>query len=155
MDTNSLRELLFNGANLFVLPFWAVMIVLPRWSMTQKIMASPLPFGALALLYLYFFIQSFSAGSPEDFANPTLGGIARLFSQEAIAATGWVHYLVMDLFVGQWIYRQGVEKKIITTHSLTLCLFAGPLGLLSHLVTAAVAEAITPKETTAVKSVGT
>lgn len=150
MDTHSLRELLFNGANLFVLPFWAVMIILPRWSVTQRVMASPLPFGALALLYLYFFIQSFGAGSPEDFANPTLEGIARLFSQEAIAATGWVHYLVMDLFVGRWIYFQGVEKKIITTHSLTLCLFAGPLGLLSHLITAAVVAAIAPKDTAAI-----
>jgi hypothetical protein len=44
---------LFNIANLFVLPFWLLMILLPNWSITRKVMASYLPFVALAGLYIY------------------------------------------------------------------------------------------------------
>ena len=43
--------------------------------------------------------------------------------------------MVFDLFVGRWIYWQGQETGVFTRHSLALCLFAGPIGLLSHLVT--------------------
>lgn len=48
-----------------------------------------------------------------------------------------VHYLVFDLFVGRWIYWQGQESGVFTRHSLALCLFAGPIGLRSHLLTQA------------------
>ncbi|MEY2858330.1 MAG: hypothetical protein RLZZ74_2643, partial [Cyanobacteriota bacterium] len=58
------------------------------------------------------------------------------FSEEGAAGAGWVHFLIVDLFLGRWIYWQGQEKKIWTRHSLILCLFFGPVGLLSHIVTA-------------------
>jgi Domain of unknown function (DUF4281) len=43
---------------------------------------------------------------------------------------------VMDLFVGRWIYLEGQRTGVWTVHSLALCFFAGPMGLLSHIVTA-------------------
>ena len=46
----------------------------------------------------------------------------------------------MDLFVGRWIYWQGQEKQILTIHSISLCLFAGPIGLLSDIVMIAIKE---------------
>jgi hypothetical protein len=98
-------------------------------------MSSFIPFALLAALYLYMFVNSLDPDSSAAFANPTLADIARLFSKESVALTGWIHYLVMDLFVGRWIYWEGQSKNIFTTHSLILCLFAGPLGLLSHIVT--------------------
>ncbi|GAB4133277.1 MAG: ABA4-like family protein [Cyanobacteria bacterium J069] len=128
-------ELLFNIANVFVLPFWALMILLPNWGVTRKVMSSYLPFVALAGLYVYLFANNLTATSAEDFASAQLADIARLFSNEAIAATGWVHYLVMDLFVGRWIYWEGQRTGVWTAHSLALCLFAGPMGLLAHLIT--------------------
>lgn len=130
-------ELLFSGANLFVLPFWALMIVLPRWGMTARIMASPLPFVALASLYLYLFVTGIDPETAEAFSNPELklADLAQLFAIEQVTLTGWVHFLVMDLFVGRWIYQRGREQQVWTVHSLILCLFAGPLGLLSHIVT--------------------
>ncbi|BAU43449.1 ABA4-like family protein [Leptolyngbya sp. O-77] len=128
-------ELLFNAANLFVLPFWALMIFLPNWGMTRRVMQSYLPFVALAGLYVYLFASNLTTTSAQDFASAQLADIARLFSNEAIAATGWVHYLVMDLFVGRWIYWEGQRTGVWTVHSLALCLFAGPMGLLSHLIT--------------------
>ncbi len=137
-------ELLFNGANFFVLPFWALIVVLPNWSITRRVIASPLPFIALASLYLYLFITTVDSNSAADFANLQLADVARLFSSPQVAAAGWVHYLVMDLFVGRWIYQDGQRTGVWTTHSLVLCLFAGPMGLLSHLLTSAIVTRFLP-----------
>jgi hypothetical protein len=128
-------DLLFNGANLFVLPFWLLMIVLPNWQVTRWVMASALPFVALAGLYIYLFANSLDPETTAAFANPQLADLARLFDDQRVMATGWVHFLVMDLFVGRWIYWEGQKTGLWTIHSLLFCLFAGPIGLLSHLVT--------------------
>ena len=52
-----------------------------------------------------------------------------------VTFAGWVHFLVLDLFLGRYIYWQGQNEKIWTIHSLILCLFAGPMGFLSHIIT--------------------
>lgn len=128
-------ELIFNIANVFVLPFWALMILLPNWNITKKVMASNLFFILLASVYLYLFVTAITPESAEALASPKLADIARAFSDQNVMATGWVHYLVMDLFVGRWIYEEGQKTGVWTRHSLILCLFAGPLGLLSHFLT--------------------
>lgn len=135
-------DLLFDSANLFVLPFWLLMIGLPNWQLTRKVMASFLPFVALAGLYVYLFANSLDPESAEAFSNPQLTDLARLFADERVTATGWVHFLVMDLFVGRWIYWEGQRTHIWTRHSLILCLFAGPIGLLSHVLTTWISQLI-------------
>ena len=129
---------LFDGANLFVLPFWALMIVLPKWAVTRKVITSPLPFVTLAGLYIYLLIVAVNPESAQALANPKLADIARFFADEGAAAVGWVHFLVMDLFVGRYIYLEGQDRGIVTIHSLILGLFFGPVGLLSHLITSAI-----------------
>jgi len=136
----SATELVFNLSNLAVLPFWALMILLPGWQGTQKVMGSFIPLALLASVYLALFVNSLGSTSATALASPELGTIAGAFSEPSIMAVGWVHYLVMDLFVGRWIYWQGRETGVWTTHSLILCLFAGPIGLLSHLLTTAIAQ---------------
>ena len=133
---------LFNIANLFVLPFWALMILLPNWGVTRKVMESYLPFVALAGLYIYLFISSITPESAAALSNPQLADIARAFADEKAAATGWIHFLVMDLFVGRWIYWEGQRTGVWTVHSLALCLFAGPMGLLSHIVSSWIAQKV-------------
>lgn len=140
---------LFDIANLFVLPFWVLMIVLPNWGITRKVMESPLPFVALAGLYLYLISGTITPETAEALSNPKLADIARFFADERAAATGWVHFLVMDLFVGRWIYLEGQRTGVWTIHSIALCLFAGPLGLLSHLVTVGVSKLIAKPATDA------
>lgn len=138
---------LFNLANLFVLPFWALMILLPNWSITRKVMESYIPFVILAGLYLYLLTGTITSESAQALANPQLVDIARFFAEERAAATGWTHFLVMDLFVGRWIYWEGQKTGIFTTHSILLCLFAGPLGLLSHIFTSWIKQKFfSPKE---------
>lgn len=138
---------LFNFANLFVLPFWTLMILLPNWGVTKKVMESYLCFIPLIALYIYFISGAINSESAQSLANPQLADIARFFSEEKAAATGWVHFLVMDLFVGRWIYWQGQQTGVWTIHSLILCLFAGPVGLLSHIVTQWVSQILTKSKT--------
>ncbi len=135
---------LFNIANIFVLPFWALMILLPNWKVTRRVMESYLPFVVLAAAYLYLFVSSITPETAEALSNPQLADIARFFADETAAATGWIHFLVMDLFVGRWIYWEGQKTGIWTIHSLALCLFAGPLGLLSYILTSWVTKAFFP-----------
>ena len=125
---------LFNVANLFVLPFWALMILLPNWGVTRRVMESYIPYVVLASLYLYLFVSSITPENAQALSSPKLADIARAFGDEKVMAAGWIHYLVMDLFVGRWIYWEGQRREIWTIHSLGLCLFAGPLGLLSHVL---------------------
>jgi hypothetical protein len=135
---------LFDIGNIFVLPFWALMIFLPKWKFTQRLMASYIPFVALAAAYLYLFVNSITPENAAALSNPQLADIAKFFGDETAAATGWIHFLVMDLFVGRWIYLEGQKTGIWTFHSLALCLFAGPLGLLSHILTYWITKAFFP-----------
>jgi hypothetical protein len=125
---------LFDVATLFVLPFWALMILLPNWGVTQRVMESYVPFVALAALYLYLFVSSITPETQALF-TPRLANITQLFADERAVAAGWTHFVVVDLFVGRWIYWEGQRMGIWTAHSLVLCLFAGPFGLLSHTLT--------------------
>ncbi len=131
-------SILFNIANLYVLPFWILMIFLPRWDFTQKLMNSLLLFVPLIVLYIYLFATGLDAQSADIFANPTLTNLASVFGQEKIIFAGWVHFLVIDLFLGRYIYLVGKDTKTPVFHSLALCLFAGPIGLLSHILTTTV-----------------
>ncbi|MEA5571204.1 ABA4-like family protein [Calothrix sp. UHCC 0171] len=126
---------IFNLANIVVIPFWLLMIFLPKWKITQKVMESYLPFVPLTLTYIYLFVISITPENAQALSNPQLTDIAKFFADEKAAATGWIHFLVMDLFVGRYIYLEGVKTGIWTFHSLALCLFAGPMGLLSHIFT--------------------
>jgi hypothetical protein len=131
-------SLLFNIANIFVLPFWTLIIFVPNWEITQKIMKSYLIFLPLIFLYIYLFIISLNPESIATLSNPQLLDLAKVFSDPTVTFAGWVHFLVLDLFLGRYIYWQGQNEKIWTIHSLILCLFAGPIGFLSHIITRAI-----------------
>ena len=110
---------LFNVANLFVLPFWALMILLPNWGVTRRVMESYIPYVVLASLYLYLFLSSITPQTAQALSSPQLADIARAFGDEKV---------------------EGQRRGIWTIHSLGLCLFAGPLGLLSHVLTSWISQ---------------
>ena len=47
----------------------------------------------------------------------------------------WSHVLTWDLFVGRWIWLDGLRRGVFTSHSVLLCNLIGPPGLLLHWVT--------------------
>lgn len=114
------------------------MILFPKWDVTKKVMGSNFLFIPLIGAYLYYLVATVDPESAAALANPQLSDIAHFFSQEGAAGAGWVHFLLMDLLAGKWIYQQGQVKQVWTFHSLVICLFLGPVGLLSHIITEAI-----------------
>jgi hypothetical protein len=50
-------------------------------------------------------------------------------------AEEWSHVLTWDLFVGRWIWLDGLKRGIFTPHSVLFCNLIGPPGLLLHWLT--------------------
>src|ERR1700730_9856441 len=138
--------LLFRLSNMLVLPFWALMILLPRWRWTGRIMRSPFVSAAPALLYAALVLPRLGAIFPAV-ARPTLPGIATLLGSPEGATIAWVHFLAFDLFVGRWIYLDSQERRLsalLMAPVLFLTLMLGPLGFLIYLAIRAVASSREP-----------
>ncbi len=128
-------ETIFTLSNLFVLPFWALMIFLPHWRWTQRIMRSLWPVLVLCVVYAVLLLSQIG-GVAGSLLNPTLAGIAGLLGTPAGTAVGWVHFLAFDLFVGRWAYLDSRERGIsawLVSPTLFFVFMAGPLGLLLYL----------------------
>src|SRR5262245_21239537 len=104
-------DVIFSLSNLIVLPFWALMLFLPHWRWTKRIIASPLIAVPTALLYTALILPQlgrlFAA-----LANPELNTIAALLGTPAGATLAWAHFLTFDLLVGRWAYLDSRERNI-------------------------------------------
>lgn len=124
----------FGFANNFGLLAWAALLLslfVPRirrfvWPATQ--FAVPL---AWALLYVILLAQ----GLPEaEGGFDSIAGVRGLFANDSALTAGWLHYLAFDLFVGTWIARDSVERRVsgwLVAPCLALTLMFGPAGLLA------------------------
>jgi hypothetical protein len=129
-------ERIFELSSLAVLPFWALMIFLPHWRMTRKLIGSPLVCVLPAALYAALVIPRF-AEVWRAVAQPEMAGIAALLGSPFGATIGWLHFLAFDLFVGRWIYLDSRERGIsawIIAPTLFLTLMLGPCGFLLYLI---------------------
>lgn len=131
----TLHEVLYTIANIIVLPFWVLIIILPQRPITLRLLRSWWPILVVAALYVISLVASFFTNEPIALAFDLLG-IARLLGTPQGAATGWIHFLAFDLFVGRWAYLDSREKGLnpsLVSPSLLFILLAGPLGLLLYL----------------------
>ncbi len=129
-------ETLFQTSNLLSLPFWALMIFLPRWRWTRRIMESLWPIVLFALLYAVLILPQLG-GALGSLLNPTLSGIIALLSKPEAMMAGWAHYLAFDLFVGRWAYLDSRERNLsawLMAPVLFAILMAGPIGFLLYLI---------------------
>jgi len=128
---------LFNFVNMSVLPAWLLLILAPKWTVTDKVVHSMLYPLILGIIYIGGFAMMLLAvhGSAEgNFTS--IEGVRALFSTDAGILIGWTHYLVFDLFVGAWEARDAKRRGF--NHWLLIpCLFftfmTGPLGLILYL----------------------
>lgn len=126
----------FSISFLLVAPFWVLMVFLPNWRWTKRIIGSPWIAAPAALLYTALVIPNFVSVLTEV-ANPTLVGISALLGTPAGATIAWVHFLAFDLFVGHWIYLDSRERSLNRWHVgpiLLLTLLLAPLGFLIYLL---------------------
>ncbi len=127
-------EAVFQLANAVVLPQWLLMLVAPRWRVTQALVRS---FALPALLAVIYAVYLFS-GKPVDFsAFGSLAGIKTLFSTggDAVMLAGWVHYLAFDLVAGSTLLLNAQREKIphgFVVIPLLFCFMLGPVGWLIY-----------------------
>jgi hypothetical protein len=117
---------------------WATLFALPWVGRRRAVLTARWATVPLCLLYLLFLSTHLKA-IPTD-SGYTLEAVSRFFDRPVLLLAGWIHYLILDLFVGSWEAEH--SEKAGVPHAILLpCLFAtmmiGPLGLLLYLAVAA------------------
>ena len=127
---------LFGLTFLVAAPFWAMMILLPRWSGTARIIASPWIVAPPVLIYAALVLPALGDVLPAV-ASPTLESVRGLLGTDTGAAAGWAHFIAFDLFVGRWIWldsRRRAVPALVMAPVLLLTIMLGPLGLAVYLL---------------------
>ncbi|MFI5491475.1 ABA4-like family protein [Actinoplanes sp. NPDC051859] len=117
-------------------PFWALMILLPRWSWTRRIVTSPLIVLPVVVIYALLVLPALATVLPEV-ADPDLEGIRAFLGTADGAAAAWAHMIAFDLFVGRWAWLDGTDRGIpiwLMSPLLVLTILLGPLGLGAYLL---------------------
>ncbi len=132
-----MEDLVFRLANFAVLPFWAAMILAPRWSGTQWLVAQ---WWMIVVLCVYYMISvvvaTLAAGElvVAALSNPTLGSVGALLERPEVTAAAWSHYLAFDLFVGRWMFLREPRRGYWLSPILLATLMLGPSGLFFYLL---------------------
>eukprot|EP00816_Leptocylindrus_hargravesii_P012710 CAMPEP_0196824138 /NCGR_PEP_ID=MMETSP1362-20130617/90604_1 /TAXON_ID=163516 /ORGANISM="Leptocylindrus danicus, Strain CCMP1856" /LENGTH=231 /DNA_ID=CAMNT_0042204293 /DNA_START=85 /DNA_END=780 /DNA_ORIENTATION=+ len=135
----------FNVATFLPQPFWLLPILLPKADITKKLFGD---FKVITLFCLvHFFIVTASILQPDgtapmaEFAdvfdpsgNPQAAMVG-MMQYPNFVSEEWSHVLTWDLFVGRWIWLDGLKRGVFASHSVLLCNLIGPPGLLLHLAT--------------------
>lgn len=127
---------LFDLTFLVAAPFWALMILAPRWRITQTIIASPLICVPPLLIYAALVLPDF-ATVWSAVTSPTLPAVQTLLGTSAGAAAGWAHFIGFDLFLGRWIYQDSRSRGIhplLISPLLVFTILLAPLGVLIYLL---------------------
>ena len=131
-------NLVFDLTGPLVLAGWAALLlslfvkqVRPiAWPATQ--FAVP---AILAVLYVLLIWAGF--GEAQGGGYGSIAEIRALFGSDSALVAGWFHYLAFDLFIGTWIVRDGLERKLhplLILPCLPLTFLFGPAGLLLFLI---------------------
>jgi len=124
-------NLVFQIVNTAVLPAWIVLIFFPKKSWRNPVIYS---FAAImALTYAIYVFTGLGNFDMESFSK--LEGIKAMFTSDVAVLTGWIHYLVFDLLVGNWVLNNSQKHKInhyIIIPCLLLCFMFGPIGFLLY-----------------------
>ena len=126
-------EFLFQTATTAVLPAWLLLILVPRWKWSSRLIVGWVIPILLSLLYASIIVVHWF-GSEGGFG--TLAEVSALFNDPWLLLAGWVHYLAFDLFIGAWEVRDSQRMKIphlLVVPCLLLTFLFGPVGLLLYL----------------------
>jgi len=127
-------DLIFWALNLFVLPFWGLLLFAPRWKWTQSLsgMIAPL---ILSVFFIVFFIVEFPS-SGGKFGS--VADLKILLASPFVLLAMWTHYLAFDLFIAAWEIRDSQRlgiPYIKVFPQVLLTMFLGPFGFLGYLLT--------------------
>jgi len=132
-------------------PFWLLMILVPNLPLTKNLMGKMDVVIFFALVH--FFIVAASIVQPDstapllefnDVFDPSKDSQAAFMNMVTnypnFVAEEWPHVLTWDLFVGRWIWLDGLKRGIFTPHSVLFTNLIGPPGLLLHWITCLVTK---------------
>ena len=128
-------EAIFTGTNVLVMPFWVLMILLPGWRWTQRIVRSLWIVVPAALSYVALLAPIVGDVLPLVL-QPDLDSVRAALGEPHAATLAWTHFLAFDLFVGRFIYLDSRENRVnpfLVAPILFLTLMLGPTGLLLYL----------------------
>ena len=128
-------ELIFTISGRLVMPAWLLLIFLPRWKWTEKLVFYVWIPSIIAVFYIYLMSTALPFSEGAGFGS--VKAVMNLFTIPAVAAAGWIHYLAFDLFVGAWEVRDAQRRNVnhlLVVPCLMLTLMAGPAGLLLYFV---------------------
>ncbi len=124
-------------ANWGVVPFWLLLIILPRSPVTNLLVQSIISPLLLAAAYGFvsynIFLEGYILDGFELYNG--LDGLYSMFSNEAFLLIFWLHFLSISLFLGAWISRDSLRYMIprfFVIITLILTYFTGPVGLLIY-----------------------
>ncbi|KAJ1444963.1 hypothetical protein M885DRAFT_454213 [Pelagophyceae sp. CCMP2097] len=153
LGSNADVSTLFSLDTFLPQPFWLLIILAPNWDVTKKVMGSWAPILTFALIHLAVvvisatqedgtapiveFAKVFDA-SGFPFSDEPQKAMSRMMTFPNFVAEEWPHVLIWDLFVGRYIWLDGLKRGVFTPHSVLLTNFIGPPGLLLHFLTCAV-----------------
>jgi hypothetical protein len=124
---------LFSLSSAVVLPCWLLLLVAPRWHVTQVLATFVVPL-MISALYVTLLV---SHRSPHGAGFNSLAQVGVLFSSPYALLAGWIHYLAFDLFTGAWEARDsaqiGISRWVVAPCLLLTFLF-GPAGLALYLL---------------------
>jgi ABA4-like protein len=130
-----MTTVLFDLTFYLAVPFWLLMIVAPKWALTEKIVATPWiatpPLAVYLIVVLPHFDRLWAAVS-----RPDLGVLQGFLGSGIGAAAIWAHLIAFDLFIGRWMYWQARERDIhplVMAPVLVLTILLSPIGLLVFL----------------------
>jgi hypothetical protein len=107
------------------------MILAPRSRHTESLMRrSPVLLAVLGAIHCILVVGG--TGSPKDLLS------YQKVRQSATTPAGfiatWLHMLGFDLFVGRWIWEQGLSQSRSVRVPLALTWAAGPTGLITFFI---------------------
>jgi hypothetical protein len=138
-----LASLVFSLGSLSVAPFWALMLIAPRWRWTSRIVGSPAIALGPVVLYAWLVLPALATLLPVV-ARPELPVIAGLLGTARGATVAWMHFLALDLFAGRFIFLDARARDLspwLLFPLLLLTLLFAPLGLGVHLAVRALVRA--------------
>lgn len=125
-------ETIFSACGTLVLPGWLLLVFLPRWKWTARLVAAVIIPALIGVVYVYLVVAHF--GQAEG-GFGSLADVSRLFQNQHALLAGWIHYLAFDLFVGAWEVRDAQRvglHHLLVVPCLALTFLFGPAGLLLY-----------------------
>ena len=132
-------EMIYLWSNLGILPFWLMIIFIPKSKTTQILVNSIIIPLILSATYCYVFYMGFLLDTNFFFEIFSLffslDNLYAIFSSENILLIFWLHFLALNIFLGSWISRDATKYNIPRTVvfiPILFVYFTGPLGIVLY-----------------------